>query len=631
MVETRTPLEVQDPRKTGGYKPIESYGVIGDLHTVALVGSDGSIDWCCLPHFDSPSVFAAILDAREGGFFKIAPVHPAVCKQMYLPETNVLLTRFLSEDGVGEVTDFMPMSRRTDSQGRCHQIIRRVQAVRGRVKFRLECFPAFDYGRVSHRLRLVKGAAVFSSEVDCLGLVSPVQLRGVRRPGSAAGKGDGVTADFTLRTGETLFFVLREAERDGKGKPHPAGLIEASCESGQVAFHATGAFWRRWLAGCRYQGRWREMVQRSALTLKLLTFEPTGAIVAAPTTSLPERIGGARNWDYRYTWIRDAAFTVYAFLRLGLTEEAEAFIRWIDARAHEGKRDGSLQIMYGINGEHTLVERELKHLEGYRGSAPVRIGNAAYRQRQLDIYGELLDSIYLANKYSRPISDDLWRHLRRLLGFVCEHWRQPDEGIWEIRGGRFQFVYSKMMCWVALDRGLRLADKRSFPADRTRWMKTRDAIYQEIMTRGWNEKRGAFVQHYDSDALDASNLLMPLTFFIAPNDPRMESTLDATMKSLTADSLVYRYQIGRAAPDGLPGEEGAFSMCSFWLVEALTRAGRLEEARLLFEKMLTYANHLGLYAEQIGLRGEALGNFPQAFTHLGLISAAVNLDRRLGA
>jgi GH15 family glucan-1,4-alpha-glucosidase len=600
---------------SNGYKPIEDYGVIGDLHTVALVGVDGSIDWCCLPNFDSPSVFGAILDARKGGYFKIAPVNPAVQKQMYLPESCVLVTRSLSGDGVGEVIDFMPVAGEADDNGQGHRIVRIARVVRGVVPFKLECHPAFDYARGSHKLKVESDGALFESSGVKLGLTSPVPLKG---------SGTGVEAEFVLRAGEELTFVLRHCE------PGLEDPLLTPNYGGRQSFDQTIDFWRRWLAGCRYQGRWREMVQRSALTLKLLTFAPTGAIVAAPTTSLPEAIGGVRNWDYRYMWIRDAAFTVYGFIRLGLTREAEHFTQWIEARAQEEASDGSLQHVYGIHGEHDLTEHELPHLEGYRGSSPVRIGNQAYTQLQLDIYGELMDSVYLSNKYGKPISYDLWQHLRRLLDFVCANWQLKDEGIWEVRGGKQHFVYSKLMSWVALDRGLRLADKRSFPADRTNWLAVRDQIYEEIMKRGWSEKRNSFVQHYDTDALDASNLIMPLTFFISPTDPRMLSTIDATLDTLVSDSLVYRYQIGKGAEDGFEGGEGTFSMCSFWLVEALTRAGRLDEARLMFEKMLTYANHLGLYAEEIGHSGEALGNFPQAFTHMGLISAAFNLNRALG-
>jgi GH15 family glucan-1,4-alpha-glucosidase len=406
----------------------------------------------------------------------------------------------------------------------------------------------------------------------------------------------------------------------------------------QELFRQTVDYWHRWLRRCTYTGRWREMVYRSALTLKLMTFQPTGAIVASPTCSLPEAIGGGRNWDYRYTWIRDAAFTIYGFLRIGFTEEAHHFMEWLAARVGEAESDGSLQIVYGIDGRHDLKEETLDHLDGYRGSRPVRIGNGAYRQLQLDIYGELFDSVYLYNKHVMPISYDHWVRIRRRLNWLCDNWQQPDEGIWEVRGGRRHFVYSKLMCWVAMDRGLRLADKRSFPADYERWQRTRDQIYEEVMSKGWNQQRQAFVQHYDSDQLDASNLIMPLVFFMAPNDPRMLGTLNAINRSpkqggLVSDGLVYRYD-SETGEDGLHGREGTFTMCSFWLVEALTRAGRFDRGRLteaqeLFERVLGHTNHLGLYAEEIGDSGEALGNFPQAFTHLGLISAAFNLDRAL--
>lgn len=606
------------------YQPIENYGIIGDTNTVALVGMNGSIDWFCFPRFDAPSVFARILDDKKGGYFKIAPRCDGVtCKQLYWPESNVLITRFLSPDGVGEITDYMPIGLPSESEGR-QQLVRRVHAVRGVMPFRMECFPAFNYARDEHTVELTeKGSCFRHSGGLNLGIRTPLKLRR---------ENDGVTVDFTLQEGERQIFVL--------GGIDPASGCEVliSEEEADELAAKTVDYWRRWLSKSTYQGRWREMVHRSALALKLLTYAPTGAIVAAPTCSLPERIGGERNWDYRYTWIRDAAFTLYGLLRIGFTESASQFMHWLEARCHELEPSGALQIMYGIDGLHTLTEETHDQLEGYKGSRPVRTGNGAFNQLQLDIYGELMDSVYLYNKYGSPISYDLWIYLRRLVNWVCDHWRDPDEGIWEVRAGRRHFVYSKLMCWVAVDRGLRLADKRSFPADRDRWAKSRDQIYEEIMTKGWSRKRQAFVQYYGSESLDAANLMMSLVFFLSPTDPRNLKTLDATLKppsegGLVSNNLVYRYNNAEAV-DGLRGEEGTFNICTFWLVEALTRAGRtdatrLEKARLMFEQMLGYSNHLGLYAEETGHSGEALGNFPQAFTHLALISAAFNLDRAL--
>ncbi|MCZ6550707.1 MAG: glycoside hydrolase family 15 protein [candidate division NC10 bacterium] len=606
------------------YQPIENYGIIGDLYTVALVGMNGSIDWLCCPSFDSPSVFAAILDDKKGGHFKIAPTVGGIThKQFYWPETNVLITRFLSADGAGEITDYMPIAGAAKGTGQ-HQLIRRVSVVRGAMPFRMECYPAFNYARDDHQMQLTPDGACFYSQTLSLGLATRVPLKQ---------DGKGVSAEFRLEEGQTAVFLLQDI---------PAGTgcgISLSEQEAMESFKNTVEYWRRWISKCTYTGRWREIVHRSALALKLLTFRPTGAIVAAPTCSLPEGVGGERNWDYRFTWLRDAAFTLYGLLRIGFTDEAAQFMQWLEARCHELNPDGSLQIMYGIDGRHTLTEEILDHLEGYKGSRPVRVGNGAYNQLQLDIYGELMDSVYLYNKYGSPISYDLWNHLRRLITWVCDNWQRKDEGIWEVRGGQQHFLYSKLMCWVAVDRALRLADKRSFPADRNRWLKVRDQIYEEIMLRGWSAKRQAFVQHYGSESLDAANLIMPLVFFISPTDPRMLKTLDATNCSpenggLVSNSLVYRYNV-KDTTDGLRGEEGTFNICTFWLVEALTRAGRhdrarLDDARFMFEKMLGHANHLGLYAEETGHSGEALGNFPQAFTHLALISAAFNLDRALG-
>lgn len=598
------------------YEPIEDYGVIGNMRTVALVSRTGSIDWFCYPHFDSPSVFGALLDASKGGHFHIVPqVRELAHKQLYWPDTNILITRFLASEGVGEIIDYMPVVPR---EGHGYDgIIRTVKVIRGQLDFVVECKPAFNYARDSHEVEIQKDGVNFHTRALTLRLASQVQWK--RR-------GPALFGEFTLKEGESKTFELYGPE----SQDQQPGL--AAPQSDEL-FRATVEFWRRWLHQSNYHGRWRETVNRSALLLKLLTFAPTGAIVAAPTCSLPEVIGGTRNWDYRYTWIRDSSFTIYSLLRIGFTEEAAQFMSFLDARCHELKRDGTLQVMYGIDGRHTLKEETLDHLEGYKGSSPVRIGNAAYKQLQLDIYGEMLDSVYLFNKYGTPISYDLWTYLRRLIDWLSKNWRRKDDAIWEVRGGRREFVFSKMMCWVAMDRALRLANQRSFPADWRTWMRTRDQIYETVMRRGWNSKRQAFVQSFGSDSLDASTLLMPLVFFVSPTDPRMLSTLDAIMKlpnarGLLSDGLVFRYD-PQESPDGLKGNEGTFDLCTFWLVEALTRAGQLDEARLLFEHMLSYANHLGLYAEQTGLQGQALGNFPQAFTHLSLISAAYNLDRRL--
>ncbi len=611
------------------YQPLQNYGMIGDLHTVALVGINGSIDWLCIPHFDSPAVFASVLDCEKGGHFRIAPTEPDVtCKQFYWPDTNVLVTRFLSRRGAAEMTDFMPVadSEAPTESGRSHRLIRRVTAVRGTIELEVQCRPAFNFARDDHELEIVEGGAVFRSKDLTLGLDTDVKLEA---------QGNAVTGVFKLSEGESAIFMLSEME------PDSASGQCLSEEETEGLFRETVTYWRDWISKSQYRGRWREMVNRSALALKLLTYQPTGAIVAAPTCSLPEDIGGERNWDYRYTWIRDSAFTIYAFLRLGFTKEAERFMHFLQRHCLTDMSDenGPLQIMYGIDGRHELTEETLDHLEGYRGSRPVRVGNAAYNQLQLDIYGELMDAVYLYNKYGAPISYEFWLALRRCVDWVCDNWQRRDEGIWEVRSGQQHFVYSKLMCWVALDRGLRLAEKRSFPADREKWLKTRDTIYEEIMSKGWNKEREAFVQTYGGTSLDAANLMMPLVYFLSPTDPRMLKTLDAVLKSpdkggLVANSLVYRYNVEESA-DGLSGEDGTFNICTFWLVEALTRAGkfkhqRLDDARLMFERMTGFANHVGLYAEETGYGGEALGNFPQAFTHLALISAAFNLDRTLG-
>ena len=636
------------------YLPIEDYGLIGNMRSAALVGRNGSMDWLCLPRFDSPSLFAKLLDDEKGGHFQVAPADAEGVsrRQLYWPDSNILVTRFFSGGGVMEVTDYMPLG--ADGalpSGGAPVIIRKAEMVRGTMTLRATCRPAFDYARAGSQVHLGGDAAVFDGGGEALHLTAALPEERSRsfEPTARAeegesDRGDGATLRFALQQGEQAVFSLFHEPEGGRSEAaRPLGADEE-----RAFFDQTLTYWRGWVEQCTYEGRWREQVRRSALALKLLTYAPTGAIVAAPTCSLPETVGGTRNWDYRYTWIRDAAFTVYAFLRLGFTEEAGDFIAFLKKRCGGAGGSGSaggsssaqpLQIVYGIDGRADLTERELSHLDGYRSSAPVRIGNGAAGQLQLDIYGELFDAVYLSNKYRAPISYDFWTRLEGYADWVADNWKTKDNGLWEMRGPRRHFVFSKLMCWVALDRALRLADKRSLPAPTRRWREARDAIYAEIMEEGWSKEKRAFRMHYDSDALDASTLLMPLVFFMSPSDPRMTETLDAIAQppsegGLLFDSLVYRYDTGEV-DDGVSSEgEGTFNMCSFWLAEALTRAGRtdpdkLQRARLIFEKMLGYSNHLGLYAEETGPCGEALGNFPQAFTHLAMISAAFNLDRTL--
>lgn len=593
-----------------GYRPIEDYGVIGDLNTVALVGLDGSIDYMCFPNLDSPSMFAALLDRERGGSFQIHPViDPERHRQFYLPDTNVLMTRFLSRDGVAELSDFMPV----EETGYEHNLVRRVKTVRGEIPYRMVCDPRFDYGRATHVAELQGDSIIFTSR-GADGTV--VRLRSSHPMRIVDGK---AVAEFTLGAREHAWFVLEEAQG---ASPSEAPHYVAD------AFKATVNYWRRWIGRCTYTGRWREAVHRSALVLKLLTSRRHGSIAAAATFGLPEEIGGVRNWDYRFAWIRDASFTIYAFMRLGFHEEAKAFFRWIERLCEAGdSASGPLQIMYGLDGRKELLETHLDHFVGYRGSSPVRIGNAAYDQLQLDIYGELMDSIYIFDKYEEPIHYDLWVRLTQIVEWVRENWRRPDEGIWEVRGGRREFLCSRVMCWVAIDRAVRLARKRSLPAPLVEWSRTRDEIYRDIFETFWSEERRAFIQHKGGSALDASALLMPLVKIVSPSDPRWLSTLAIIEEELVEDSFVFRYK----NHDGLSGEEGTFTICGFWFAECVSRAGDLQKARFYFEKLLGHANHVGLFAEELGPCGEHLGNYPQAFTHLALISAAYDIDRRLSA
>lgn len=598
------------------YPDIADHGLIGDMQSSALVSTHGTVDWFCVPRVDSPSVFAALLDENRGGRFALAPTESATTvKQMYLPDTAILVTRHLSESGIAEVLDFMPVGRPEVATDR-RRLVRAVRGIRGAVEFEARVEPRFDYGRRRHRLEVDHTSAVFESGDTRLTLTSVSPIERV---------GDDVRARFTVHAGETLGFVLESGDA---ARPVEIGQGEV-----RQLYLDTVEFWRRWIEQSTYRGRWREAVERSAITLKLMTYAPSGALVAAPTAGLPEEVGGSRNWDYRFTWVRDGSFSVQALLGLGFTEEAAAFGSWLRERTQEqaGNGSGPLRIMYRVDGSSDLVEETLDHFEGYRGSYPVRIGNDAAGQLQLDIYGEALNAIWSLDGGRMGewgVGTDGWRSIASVVDWLCEHWQDPEEGIWETRGGRRPFTYGQLMSWVAFDRAVRMASNRGRPADLGRWTTERDRVHDRILSKGWNEGLGAFVQYEDGDVLDASLVLMPLMGFLPPNDPRWQSTMAAMDRTLVEDSLVYRYD-PEASPDGLPGAEGTFSLCTFLYVDALARSGRVEDARLAFSKMLTYGNHLGLYSEEIDSTGQQIGNFPQAFTHLALIAAALNLDHQL--
>lgn len=612
----REPPSAQARREPGSelrrpkYKPISDYGVIGDMRTAALVGLDGSIDWCCFPRFDSASLFAAILDHEKGGRFRIEPTAPYTSTQRYLPATNILVTAFHTDQGgVVEVTDFMPSLERGRELSAYHEIHRRVECTRGSVEVEILFEPRFDYGLSSVDLRARRHGVLASDlEDEAVALSSLEDLWWVidldRRR---------ATARLRLTAGESAWVVLRYDDDE----VHPVDSYES-----QAKLDATAQFWDEWVSRIQYSGPYRAEVERSALVLKLLFYAPTGAVVAAATASLPEELGGVRNWDYRFCWLRDASFTLYALHVLGQYDEADRFMDYLKRVTR--KSTEHLQIMYGIGGERDLTERTLDHFEGYRGSSPVRIGNGAYDQLQLDVYGEVLDTAFLWH-HNNSMTEGLWALLTDLADWVAANWRRKDSGIWEVRAGVQHYVYSKVMCWVALDRAIQMAERLDLPGDIARWKAERDAIHAEVMEKGWSETKQSFVQYYGTDALDASNLLIPVVRFLPRDHPRVRSTIEATIRELTTanQELVYRY----INPDGLPGSEGVFSICTFWLADALLLTGDTERGERIFKRMLRHANHVGLYSEELDPEtGEFLGNIPQAFTHIALINTAHILE-----
>lgn len=600
------------------YSPISDYGLIGDMHSCALVSASGSIDWCCFPRFDGRSVFGRILDRRRGGYIALGVPDASSKRRRYVPETNVLETTFETPSGTATLTDFMPVhpKSRAEAPEAVHarqQIIRILECTRGTVRFALDCQPRFDYGSITpHVETLTTNTGFAHGGADGLLVYSSAPIQVVDGGFLSAG---------TLRAGERVCAAVTYQPRFG----HFAGMTDLDLDEQSLVtrLRETLAFWHDWSSICTYRGLYRDRVLRSALVLKALTHAPTGALVAAATTSLPERIGGARNWDYRFTWIRDATFALYALSIVGYRNEARYFKDWLEWSTLGRARD--LQLMYGIGGERRLTEIELPELEGYQGSRPVRIGNGAHDQFQLDVYGEILDSAHIYRRGGGDVDPEYWSYLRRVVSFVIEHWREPDEGIWETRSGRQQFVFSKVMCWVALDRAIRAASELHLSGDIDRWSEVRSEIRADVLGRGYDARRGTFVQAYGSQVLDASTLMLPKVGFIAADDPRMRGTIDAIQRELTSpQGFVFRYH---GLDDGLQGGEGTFTICSFWLADNLIAIGEVEQARRLFEKVCSSGNDLGLFSEQFDPATLAmLGNFPQAFSHLGLINTAVRLD-----
>ncbi|MFP4071521.1 MAG: glycoside hydrolase family 15 protein [Desulfovibrionales bacterium] len=606
------------------YKKISEYGIIGNLKTVALIGLDGAVDWFCFPHIDSPSVFGALLDDDIGGRFVVQPIEPFDSVAEYRPGTNILVTRFRTRSGVIRLTDFMNVSfgvEEEQEEVRLH-FYRLIEGQSGTVPVRMLFEPRFEYGALEPRLERIDGGVLARAGQWSMALTCDRKIAHERVL---------ATGVWEIAAGDTVW--LRLGSKSGK---HEQGSHcsreEISCvtrSEGRDALQKTEQYWQDWLfrseTGRSFDyGPYREMIERSALVLKLLYYSPSGTIAAAATTSLPEEIGGVRNWDYRYTWLRDTAFTLQALFNMGHLSETEGYLHWIERLLSEHGSE-NLQIMYGLRGETNLPEYELSHLDGHKGSRPVRIGNGAAGQKQLDIYGELMEAALKLSDYVGKIDAQLWPALRSICDHVVEHWHEPDFGIWEVRGGPYHFVYSKVMCWVALDRGLTISERYGFPADRETWKKTMERIRREVLGKGLHKEKKAFVQHYGTDALDASTLLIPMLGFLPFDDERVVATVEAIQQELSHDGFLYRY----LSDDGLAGGEGVFLLCSFWLVDCLIGMGRVEEGELLLQRLHQAANHLGLFSEEYDpVWKEHLGNFPQAFTHIGFVNSVMALMQK---
>jgi GH15 family glucan-1,4-alpha-glucosidase len=605
------------------FPPIADYGFLSDCHTGALVASDGSIEWMCLPHFDSPSIFGALLD-RGAGSWRVGPYGIYVpAGRRYIPGTNVIETTWMTPQGWLRVVDALTIGPWHDNKHGSshtrpptdydadHLVVRMVECIQGEVQVEIVCEPMLDYGSTPASWSVVKSGEEGVCMMDATDDVTAFRLFSDIRMGIEGNRAHG---RHTMREGEKRFCALSWTE--DHGGPH-------TVEQAEGHMQRTSHFWRSWLAEGTYPDHpWRFHLQRSALVLKGLTFMPTGALVAAPTTSLPETPGGERNWDYRFCWMRDASFTLWALHALGLNWEADDFVQYVADM--ERNEDGSLQIMYGIKGDKDLEESTLDHLKGYEGARPVRIGNGAYSQRQNDVFGAVLDSVYLHSKKRDHIPERLWPVLIDQVHCAEKAWKEPDQGIWEARGEPRHYVSSKLMCWVAMDRGARLAERRGHADNAEEWQAVADEIRADILDRGV-DKRGVFRQHYETDALDASNLLVPLVRFLPPEDERVRATVMAIREELTEGGLVLRYRTG-STDDGLHGEEGTFLICSFWLVSALSEIGENREAEHLCERLLSYSSSLELYAEELeASSGRHLGNYPQAFTHLALINAVTHV------